>query len=54
MLVAAGFKIVESRSTLMQAPSDTPVAESVRCGIASGAGFVALAGLKSDARATGA
>ncbi len=53
MLVAAGFKIVESRSTLMQAPSDTPVAESVRRGVASGAGFVALAGLKSDAQAKG-
>lgn len=51
MLVAAGFKIVESRSTLVQAPCDTPVAEPVRRGVAAGAGFVALAAHREDAGA---
>lgn len=43
LLTEAGFGVVESRSTLLQAPSDRPVAEPVRGGIAAGAGFVALA-----------
>ena len=42
MLAMAGFRLVEARSTLFQAPGDKPIAE-VRRGAVAGAGFVALA-----------
>ncbi len=42
LLAAAGFRLVGSRSTLLQAPSAEPVAEPVRLGAAAGAGFVAF------------
>ena len=43
MLATAGFRLVECRSTLLQTPSDEPVAEPVHLGVVVGAGFVALA-----------
>ncbi|MHB1584495.1 MAG: class I SAM-dependent methyltransferase [Acidimicrobiales bacterium] len=51
MLAVAGFRIVEARSTLFQAPSDEPVAEPVRSGAVGGAGFVALAAQRASAGA---
>lgn len=49
LLAAAGFRIVDSRSILLQAPGKDPVAEPVQRGAVAGAGFVALAAI-ADAR----
>ena len=49
MLATAGFRLVECRSTLLQTPSDEPVAEPVRGGAVAGAGFVALAARRDGA-----
>ena len=54
LLAAADFRIVDSRSTLLQAPSDGPVAEPVQRGVADGAGFVALAAMTEVERSVGA
>lgn len=43
LLAAAGFKIEESRSTLLQPPTAELMAERVHRGVVAGAGFVALA-----------
>ena len=51
MLDVGGFRLVEARSTLFQAPSDEPVAEPVRSGAVGGAGFVALAAQRESAGA---
>ena len=51
-LSMAGFRLVEARSTLFQAPSDEPVAEPVRGDAVAGAGFVALAAQRESAGAT--
>ena len=51
MLATAGLCLVEARSTLLQAPSDEPVAEPVHPGVVVGAGFVALAAQREDAGA---
>ena len=51
MLAVAGFRLVEARSTLFQAPSDEPVAEPVRSDVVAGAGFVALAAQRESAGA---
>ena len=51
MLDVGGFRLVEARSTLFQAPSDEPVAEPVRSGAVGGAGFVALAAQRASAGA---
>ena len=52
MLDVGGFRLVEARSTLFQAPSDEPVAEPVRSDVVGGAGFVALAAQRESAGAT--
>ena len=39
MLAMAGFRFGEARSTLFQAPDDESVAEPVRSGAVTGAGF---------------
>ncbi|MHB1850389.1 MAG: class I SAM-dependent methyltransferase, partial [Acidimicrobiales bacterium] len=49
LLATAGLRGVEARSTLLQAPSDEPVAEPVRGGAVAGAGFVALAARRDGA-----
>ncbi len=51
MLATAGFRLVEARSTLFQAPSEEPVVEPVQSGAVAGAGFVALAARRGDAGA---
>ena len=51
MLATAGFRLVEARSTLFQAPGDEPVVEPVRGGAVAGAGFVALAVQREEAGA---
>ena len=51
MLATAGFRLVEARSTLFQAPSEEPVVEPVQSGSVAGAGFVALAARLGDAGA---
>ncbi len=51
MLATAGFRLVEARSTLFQAPSDEPVVEPVRGGAVARAGFVALSLQREDAGA---
>ena len=51
MLATAGFRLVECRSTVLQTPSDEPVAEPVRRDAVAGAGFVALAAQREDAGA---
>lgn len=49
ILARAGFRVVDARSTLVQPPSDLPAAEPVRLGALDGAGFVALAAVRSGA-----
>ena len=49
MLTTAGFRLVDARSTLLQAPGDEPVAEPVRSDAVAGAGFVAIAARREDA-----
>ena len=51
MLATAGFRLVEARSTLFQAPSEEPVVEPVQSGAVAGTGFVALATRRGDAGA---
>lgn len=51
MLATAGFRLVECRPTLLQAPSDEPLTEPVRRDAVAGAGFVALAAQREDAGA---
>ena len=51
MLTTAGIRLVDARSTLLQAPGDEPVAEPVRDSAVAGAGFVALAAQREDAGA---
>lgn len=48
MLAAAGVRIVEGRSTLLQAPCETPGAEPIESGIAAGAGLVVLDAVMDD------
>lgn len=43
LLEGAGFRVDESRSTLVQSPDGEPVHERLRHGVVAGAGFVALA-----------
>jgi ubiquinone/menaquinone biosynthesis C-methylase UbiE len=50
LLNEAGLQVVESRSSLLEGPSDEPVARTVRPGALAGAGFVALAAIRSSGR----
>lgn len=47
LLGSAGFRLVDARSVLLQAPSDCPVIEPVSVGVVDGAGFVAVAAVRS-------